>query len=254
MHTRSTSRDRADRDRGVSEVIGYVLTLALILSSVALVLGIGFPQMEELKSAQQDENAEGAFVRVATKFQQLGARGAPYRAGQLSVAPGQLLVADGSTLNVTVALPSGNRTRTFDLRTLRYQRGGTTVAMEGGAIFRSDDGQPVTVARSPLRCDDESAVVTVTTLVPTGPSSVTSDLVTVSGRHRNTSLWHPTNRTGADSADTATAVTVATDSEFDAAWTRSLRRTPGWRETGDAFVCTTERVYVRHVRIGVEFV
>jgi type II secretory pathway pseudopilin PulG len=249
-----TDRRSATSDRGVSEVVGYTLTLIVVLASVAIVLGVGVPGLEDVKGAQQDENAEGAFVRVATKFGELGDRGAPHRAGQLSVSPGQLSV-DDARMAVTVSTPSGDRTRTFTLRSLTYQRGDTVVALEGDGVFRADDGASVTVARPAVRCADGSAVVTVSTLVPEGATTVNADLVTVAGRHRNTTLWYPVNRTGPGGADAATAVTVDPDSSFEAAWERSLREAPNWEATGSgAFRCEADSVYVRHVRIGVEFV
>jgi hypothetical protein len=248
---------RPGTDRGVSEVVSYTLTLVVVVASVSTVLALGVPALEDAKGDQQDLNAEDAFVRVATKFGELGDRGAPFRSGQLSVAPGQLTVQDDAELTVTVATSAGDRSRTFTLRRLSYARGDTTVALEGGAVFRRDGDASTAVQRPSLRCAESGAVLTVPTLAATGTTSVGSDLVTVTGRHRNSSLWYPHNRTGTDSATDATAVTVAPDSTFGDAWVRALRAAPGWTETAPGsgrFSCDADRVHVRHIHIGVEFV
>ncbi len=252
-----TDGPRRGTDRGVSEVVSYTLTLMIVIASVATVLALGVPALEDLKEDQQDRNAEDAFVRVATKFGELGDRGAPFRSGQLSVSPGQLTVQNDTELTVTVSTSAGDRTRTFTLRRLSYARGDTTVALEGGGVFRRDGGASRAVGRPSLRCAGSGAVLTVPTLAAAGAASVNSDLVTVTGRHRNTSLWYPRNRTEINSATDATAVTVEPDSGFEDAWSRSLRAAPGWTETSPGsgrFTCDTGRVYVRHVHIGVEFV
>lgn len=249
-----TTTGLAPRDeRGVSEVLGFALTFAVVVASVALVFGVGLDTMEDVNRAQQDENAEGAFTHLTTRFAELGPDGGPYRAGELSVAPGRVGVVDRGELTVTVDSAGGTHTETFALRSLAYTREETSIAFEGGGLFRSDRGGSVTLRAPPLDCGAERAIVTVTTLNATAATSRSADVVTVSGRHTGTDLWYPFDRTGPDSAENATAVTVKVDSPHQEAWNRSLEAEPGWADPEDdgTFTCTTDRVFVRHVGIDV---
>jgi hypothetical protein len=243
-------------DRGVSEVLGFALTLAIVLGSVALVFGVGIGALEDVNRAQQDENAEGAFVHLANRFAELGADAAPYRAGEFSVAPGRVGVRDAGSLDVTVETNASTHTETFTLRSLAYTREDTRIGFEGGGLFRTDRGGVVTLSTPPFDCTDERALLTVTTLNATDATSRSADVVTVSGRHEGTTLWYPFDRVGPADASAATTVTVDVDSPNGVAWRRTLETAEGWTDTdGDgAYTCTTGRVYVRHVVIGVSIV
>jgi hypothetical protein len=243
-------------DRGVSEVLGFALTLAIVLGSVALVFGVGVGTLEDVNRAQQDENAEGAFVHLANRFTELGVDAAPYRAGEFSVAPGRVGVRDAGSLGVTVATNGSIHAETFTLRSLAYTREDTRIGFEGGGLFRTGRGGVVTLTEPPLDCTDERALLTVTTLHAVDATSRSADVVTVSGRHNGTSLWYPFDRVGPANASAATEVTVDVSSPNAAAWRRTLEAAEGWTDTdGDgAYTCITGRVYVRHVVIGVSIV
>jgi hypothetical protein len=240
----------------VSEVLSYTITAAIIFTSVALVFSTGFAAIDDVQQSTQNEDAERAFVQIGAKFQALEAGGAPYRAGELSVSPGRLGLTSGPGVNVTVVTPTGTSTRQFSTSALEYALEETTLTIENGAVFRTDRTATVIQSEPSLTCQSDRAVITVTTL--DGPAAaVSSDLVTVIGRHRNTTLWYPTNRTGTGSADQATRVEVTVSSTRDVAWRRYLDRADGWTRvsgTSDTYACTTDRVYVRHVVIGVKFI
>lgn len=246
----------ARSDRGVSEVLGFALTLAIVIGSVALVFGVGLGALEDVNQSQQDENAEGAFVHLANRFAELGADAAPYRAGEFSVAPGRVGVRDVGTLEVEVETDASTHAETFTLRSLAYTREDTRIAFEGGGLFRSDRGGVVTRTAPPLDCTDERALLTVTTLQATDATSRSADVVTVTGRHNRTTLWYPFDRVGPANASAATEVTVDVSSPNEVAWRRTLEAADGWTDTdGDgAYTCTTDRVYVRHVTIDVTLV
>lgn len=240
-------------DRGVSEVLGFALTLAIVVGSVALVFGVGLGAMEDVSQSQQDENAEGAFVHLANRFAELGADAAPYRAGEFSVAPGRVGVRDVGSLDVTVETNASTHAETFRLRSLAYTRDETRIAFEGGGLFRTDRGGVVTLSAPPLDCTEDRALLTVTTLNATDATSRSADVVTITGRHDRTTLWYPFDRTGPANASAATEVTVDVSSPNEVAWRRTLEEADGWADPeGDGtYTCTTDRVYVRHVRIDV---
>lgn len=260
LFSKSASRHQTgsaqETDRGVSEVLGFTFTLALVIVSVSLVFGLGVTSLENVQSAQQAENAEGAFTHIATKFADLGVNGAPYRAGELSVTPGTVGVADSVTVTVTVTTSSGNHSDTFDVGALSYTQKGTRLSLEAGGLVRNDRGASVMLRNPDFSCGATRAIVPLHTLNDTEGTSRSADVVTVTGRYDSTTLWYPFNRTGTDSASDATAVTVEVNSPNEAAWNRYFENADGWVDPdGDgAFTCTTDRVFVRQIDIDVTLV
>lgn len=243
-------------DRGASEVLGFVLLFALIVGSTGLVFSAGFDSLEHAQADQQNDNAEAAFLRIATKFDQIGDDGAPLRAGDLSVSPAGLSTGVEAELTVTVHLPSGVESRTFDVGGLSYELDDTAVAYEANAVFRRDGDAVAILSAPPWECDPGRTVVSVTALNATGATSVASDSVTVVGEHEDTSLWFPFNRTGPGSVDDATGVSVAVDSPNEDGWNRYFDRAPGWEDPeGDgSYRCDTDRLYVRQVNVTTRLV
>ncbi|MFC6942141.1 hypothetical protein ACFQE8_19545 [Salinirubellus sp. GCM10025818] len=247
---------RGGRDRGASEILGFVLLFALIVGSTGLVFTAGFDALEGVQTDRQNENAESAFLRIATKFQQIGDDGAPLRAGDLSVSPAGLSTGGDVELTVTVHLPSGDESRTFQVGALSYTLDDTAVAYEANAVFRSDGDGVAVLSAPPWKCRAERTVISFTAMESTGPTSVASDSVTVVGEHEDTSLWFPFDRTGAGSADDATGVSVAVDSPNSVGWNRYFEDAPGWADPEDdgTYRCATDRVYVRQVNVTTRLV
>lgn len=244
-------------DRGVSEVLGFVLTFAVIVTSTGLVFTYGYGSLEGFRDSQQNDNAEQAFVRIATKLQQVGDDGAPLRAGDLSVAPGQLSVREDTELTVTVDganVPSAPRSRTFTAGSLRYSLDDTTIAYESNAIFRNDGGDVAMLAPPSMACRPGRTVLSITSLNATDATTIASDSVTVVGRYQDTSLWFPFARMGPGNASSVDFVSVTVDSRNSEGWNRYLLSN-GWVVTGpDTYTCTTDELYVRQVNATVRLV
>lgn len=245
-----------DGRRGASEVLGFVLLFSLIVTSTGLVFTAGFDSLERTQNDRQNENAETAFLRIATRFQQLGENGAPLRAGDLSVAPAGLDIGREVDLTVTVHLPSGDEARTVRVGSLSYELDDTAVAYESNAVFRRDGDGVAVLSPPPMACDPDRTIVSLTALNATGSTSIAGESVTVIGRHEDTSLWFPFDRTGTGSADRATGVSVDVDSSNGDGWDRYFERAPGWTDTdGDGtYTCDSDQVFVRQVNVTTRLV
>jgi hypothetical protein len=181
---------------------------------------------------------------------------APLRTGDRSVAPSGLGTGREVEVTVTVHLPSGDETRTFQVGSLSYSLDDTAVAYESNAVFRRDGDGVAVLSPPPMACDPDRTVVSFTALNATGPTSIAAESVTVVGRHEDTSLWYPFNRTGAGSADQATGVSVDVDSSNGVGWDGYFERAPGWTDPdGDGtYTCDTDRVFVRQVNATTRLV
>lgn len=249
---------RADdgTDRGVSDLIGFVLTFSVVILSVGILLTVGIDVLRDLQASTQTDNAESVFLAVADGFGELQEGQAPKRAGSLDLQIGaSLTTANVSVMNVSVNGPGFEST--VPMGSLRYEIENTTVAYESGGVFRTSGGNSALIGQPPeLYCSNESgvAVVSIVTVVAPSDPSVSGGTATITGTTESTTLLFPENR----SAPAIDNVTVEVSSSFEDAWDRHFEdSSTGWVDPDGDGVFTCEDVsqaFVRHTVIAVTVV
>jgi len=148
-------------ERAASEVVGFVLVFALVLSSVAIVSVVGLDVLSDARTAEQMENAQRAFDVLADNVNEVSGGVAPRRATEMDLATAQLFTVDNVTINVTA---TGGSTVTVErsVRPILY-RGQDDMSLyyEGGAVIRTDRGGQVTLREPSFLVDDERALVRI---------------------------------------------------------------------------------------------
>ena len=241
-------------DRGVSEVVSFILTFSMITMMVGILYTAGFVSMEQLQTGNQMQNAEGVFFAMADSFTELQEGQAPKRAGSLDLDVGASVgVTNESTIEVEVY----NETdrvfdRTLRTRSLDYRLDDRVVTYENGAVFRTNkDDTGMVRAPDGIFCSPgtNAAMVSVVTLVDLEGSSVASGTVTVTGIQQSGRLLYPTDRNRSGSLEN---VTVNVSSTNGAAWDRYLSDETDWDYDGgdDVHVCD-DQVFVRHTVIEI---
>ena len=246
----------SSRDRGVSEVVSFILTFSIITMMVGLLYTAGFVSMERLQTGNQMQTAEGVFFAMADSFGELQEGQAPRRAGALDLDVGaSLSVNDGSQFSVAVNNATDTMfTRTIVTRSLDYRLDERVVSYETGAVFRAN-GDDSAIVRDPagMFCSPStnSAMVSLVTIVDPEGASIASGTATVSGRQRSTTLLFPDSRNGTTSTEN---VTVNVTSPYADAWNEYLTDETEWEDPdGDGtFACEgVDQVFVRHTVIEV---
>lgn len=243
-------------DRGISEVVGFVLSFSIIILAVGLMFSGGTTSLLDIRGDQQTQNAEQVFLAIADGFSELEEGQAPKRAGSLDLDVGaSLSVANESQITVRVNGPGYERT--FNTRSLNYNYERTIVSYQNGAVIRSDRGAAVMVGKPPeLYCSDSSrvAVVSIVTLVAPNTSSVGGSTVTVTGIQLSSKLLYPQDRT----ATSIQNVTLNVSSPYRTAWNEHLgAASTDWVDPdGDGtYACeNVDRAFVRHTVVEVRIV
>ncbi|QCC50009.1 hypothetical protein DV733_01690 [Halapricum salinum] len=138
-------------DRGLSEVLGFALVFALVVSTVILVALIGFGSLEETRDAEELNNAERAFDVLADNMADIYEEGAPSRATEISLQSAQLQVGDPIMMNVSAINASGGtEVNQFPIDPIVFESGDSKVLYAGGATFRTQGDNGVMVAGPPL--------------------------------------------------------------------------------------------------------
>jgi len=138
-------------DRGLSEVLGFALVFALVVSTVILVAIIGFGSLEETRDAEELNNAERAFDVLADNMADIYEEGAPSRATEISLQSAQLQVGDPIMMNVTAINESGgSEVNQFPIDPIVFKSGDSRVIYAGGATFRTQGGNGLMIGEPPL--------------------------------------------------------------------------------------------------------
>lgn len=148
-------------DRSVSEVLGYILIFALVISSVAFVSLFGTPALEGVQENEMASNAERALDVAAANFAAVYERNAPSRATEIDLGGSSMYYDDPVKINVTV----DDESYITELRPVVLRVSDrTSLIYEGGAIFRvEEDGGTVRQDPPMLLSEDRVQVPLVNT-------------------------------------------------------------------------------------------
>ena len=233
-------------DRAVSEVLGFVLVFGLIFGSVGLLYMVGFSSITDYQEGEQMRNANQAFEAIAENFNDLQRNdGVEARSSEISHRGGMPSV-DEETTNVTISVEdnSGGEVvnETVQLGALTYSFKGTTIAYEGGGVFRERDGGSVTIKEPLLKCREDAngetvAIVSLTKVLDGGVSLQDSPTQEIRAKRGGSEVLHTGGLNDLE-------ITVE-DSPYEDAWDRLTE--PFNDECGNA-----DRGTIRVTEISIE--
>jgi hypothetical protein len=201
-------------ERAISEVLGYALVFAMIVSAIAIVSLSGFAALENTRNAEQVNNAERAFDILADNMADIYLRGAPSRATEMSLGNAQLLTAD----NVTVTVEYASQTVSHDIRPLVYRANdGTELVYTGGTVFRDQRNGGLVLRDPPIVNDGDRVLVSIVRVQSEGTQGVGSSnaLVRAVAQSRSVPI--------ADST-TTDSVVITVESERPELWQTALEQ------------------------------
>jgi hypothetical protein len=160
-------------DRGVSEVLGFVLTFSLITMTIALVFTMGFGGLQDAQRAEQINNVERAFDVLDSNFKDIFIREAPRRTTEMRLGGGSLSYDD----RTEIVVYRGNESQNVSIapNPIVYQsEADSQVVYEAGAVFRTDNGNSVMLNEPSFRIGKNRTTLTFVEPVHTGESSTVS--------------------------------------------------------------------------------
>lgn len=263
----SNDRDMSSQvtidDRGVSEVIGFVLVFSLILGTISIVYVGGFSALSDTRDGERVNNAERAMDVLADNFLQLGRGEAPRRGTEIKLSDAQLTLDQRYGVEVNVSgTPYSSRGRP-----ITYHSGtGTRISYEHGAIIRVDDDGGAVMLREPdFLISDERTVIRHIQLRGGLLNQGGSQTVLLRGDLNFRDLEYPPQGGDSDVTSETVNVTIQTAPERSSAWLRYMedhpqltdcneRDVPGL-ETHREIECTltTDSLAVSVVGVDVEF-
>lgn len=239
-------------DRAVSDVVAYVLIVAIIVISVSLTYTLGLSAITTTQQSEQVQNARRSVVALSNSLNDVQRGDSPARAGELSLSGGTLSVTDAGPFTVTVHTTNSNDVSTVAARHITYSTSGHSVSYVAGGVLVTDPSGSVALKAPPVSCTGRTAVVSLVAVNVNGTSSVSkSGSVLVIARSSRRELRYPKSGGG-----TPTSVSITVPNHADA-WAGAFA-SRGWaREspTADTFTCqNVDAVTVRQTTVTISFV
>lgn len=132
----------ADDDRGVSDVVGYILVFSVITITIGTVFAVGITGVEDRREAERVANVERAFDVLDDNLRDVQRYDDPNRATEVRLAGGTLSVSEATRVRLAnTSDPDDVENRTlaeWTSRTVTYRDGDTTIAYDAGALVRGD--------------------------------------------------------------------------------------------------------------------
>ncbi len=124
----------------VSEVMSYILILALITATASIVLVTGLPNIADSQQKVSLQNVEQAFTVLDSKMSTCALGESPSQVVQLDIAGGRIsILNDTSYSRLTIKMrKSGSEYTIYNstIGTIRYELGDEEVGYEGGGVWR----------------------------------------------------------------------------------------------------------------------
>lgn len=144
-------------DRGVSDVLGFILVFSLILGGVAMVYAGGYGALAHVRDVERVNNAERAFDVFDSNMDDLVTGGAPSRATELKLADSTVRTGQPVVVNVSFATAPSYETTidpiVFD------SRDGDRLTYTDGAVIRGTGAESVMI-------DDPTFLLGSRTVIP----------------------------------------------------------------------------------------
>jgi hypothetical protein len=205
-------------DRGVSEVLGYILVFTLIVASITVVSVGGFGSLRDARDAEQVENAQRAFDVLSNNMADVYYRGAPSRATEFAVGDSTVSLGDPVVINVSVRDGSGiHGPDPYETRPLVQDlAGGRQLVYSAGAVLGSNRQSGLIVHDPPFLVGTSRVHLTVPVFRSPAVKSVSGETVLVRGKVNDRSV--PVR----DTDGSYNTVFVNVTSPRDDAWSQYL--------------------------------
>lgn len=173
-HSPAVAADRrrpggSSDDRGVSEVLSYVLLFSMILAVVGVAYPAGVADLRGAQQSHQLQNAERAFEVFASNVADIVYRGASSRSTTVTTAGSAVGFGDPVTFNLT--LVGEGVSYSTSVRPVVYHGASADVIYVNGAVVHEGRDGSVLLREPPMLLQDRVVLPFVITRV-SGPAQV----------------------------------------------------------------------------------
>jgi hypothetical protein len=134
--------------KGVSEVVGYLLTFGIVVAIVSVIYATGMPVVDNMKDNSAFQSMETSFVTLQSNIKKVAFGQSPLRTMKLNMVKGSIGTNnDAGSIIVTI---DGNPPQTIQFGNIEYTIGSRKVVYENGAVIESTPGGSIIISDPPI--------------------------------------------------------------------------------------------------------
>lgn len=155
----------------VSEVVGFVTILGLLVLSIGIIGVAGYPIVKNAQEANHIENTKQSFIVLANNVNKVVIGQAPSQSVELKMYGGSLSVTGSSTINIIITDSTGTTSLESSMRSIESTVGDTVIAYEGTGVWaKYPNGNTILVSKPLITNQNNVLVIPVVTI--NGASSI----------------------------------------------------------------------------------
>lgn len=222
-------------ERGVSEVLGFILVFSLVLMTIGIVYAGGFSVLEDTRDGERVNNAERALDVMATNFQQIARGDAPRRATEIKLAGAKLETSEHHLISTNST--SLGEAQTAGPVAIRFTAGtDTEIVYEAGAIIRTEPDGGVMLREPDFLIDQNRTVIRYIETRGSGQSVSGSTTVLVRADRRDDRVLAAQT----DVVDENVTFNITTTPNRAVVWERYLESEIDWESNACSIVASDE--------------
>lgn len=196
--------------KGVSEVVGYLLTFGIVVAVVGVIYASGMPVVDETKDKSAFQSMETSFLTLQGHTKKVAFGQSPLRTMKFNLIKGSI----GAKNNAGIITVNG---QPFQFGNIEYTIGTRKVVYELGAVIESTPGGSIIISDPPIFFTNYSGNknVFISVINVSGGFSAGGGMADMHMRHDNTTVIY--------SHEENVAVTIDITSSYrNDAWKRYL--------------------------------
>ena len=238
-----------DSDKAVSEVLGFVTIVGILILSISLIGVAGYPVLKSAQETRYIDNTRQTFVVMAENINKVVMGQTPSQNIEMKMYGGQLSVTGDSTINITALNSSGGRIVLIDqqMRSIENTVGATVVAYEGTGIWVKYPNDYVYNSYKPL-ITNEGNVIVIPVVKISGITSMAGSGMTRVKARGNPSITYYSN---------VSDIRVYIDSSYSDGWRDFFENIMEWDvHSGSTYIASLNTssnvdVYILNVHMDV---
>ena len=207
--------------KGVSEVVGYVLTFGIVVAIVTVIYASGMPVVEDMKDKSALQSMETSFVTLQSNIKKVAFGQSPLRTMKFNLVKGSIGANNG--VGSIIVKIDGNPPQTIPFGNVEYTIGSRKVVYENGAVIEYTPGGSIIISDPPIFNSSASGDVFISVINVSGGFSAGGRMAEMHMGGSDGGLYNVTRDTHVyNSSNPVSTLDIDINSQYRDAWERYL--------------------------------
>jgi hypothetical protein len=157
-------------ESAVSESIGYLLILGIMIFSIGIIFVVGYPALQNSMDDAHMQNMERGFIVMGKSIDRVAEQEAPTQSVELNLKGGTLTTYNTASISIIYTYTNDTATlpRTWGITTVTYKyHGDKQIGYEFGGVFENI-GQEGYVLKDPQMISSQTFIIPIVNVYSSG--------------------------------------------------------------------------------------